>query len=197
MSHFPNIGLGNNVKIHLPRLDDPPEGWCIGNEKSKGLLVVDVKPLAAPLQGFRFGQRGSILRYDILSLMPPESLEAQNSLEEVARDHLDQPEVSYEFDISNTISQSAERDGAIAGCYHLLLIANAHDQHFTSPIYPLAAEVLYPCDVLDDIERSHQKTIEDLSLYCKILLMQNLSTGYVVDSDMQAILVPYQVLADG
>ncbi|KAF2656091.1 hypothetical protein K491DRAFT_715639 [Lophiostoma macrostomum CBS 122681] len=96
MPHLLDIGLGDNINIHLPGEDDPGEGWCVGKEKTKGLLVGHVKPLRAPLRAFNFGRREAILRLDALGLIESEQENPDEELEFAAQ---------YEFDIFDASSE--------------------------------------------------------------------------------------------
>jgi RNA 3'-terminal phosphate cyclase (ATP) len=197
MPYFSNICLGDNVKILLPDNEDPPEGWCVGTDKSKGLLVVHVKPLRAPLRGFNIGKRGNILRFDALGHTAPEHEDAAETLDFAAVDELDLSRVSTEHYQWSPITKIAER----AGSYHLLLVANVRGQKFTHPTYPLAAEALYPPDDLQwsplSDTASHKQIIKTIARSCMNDLVRDLSSGNKVDRNMQDMLIPYQVLAEG
>lgn len=186
------VGLGEF--IHLDHHHS--QGWHTDLAKFPGEIRAEVKPLHRPLKAFTLGRRGLFTKLTATATAPVDEVSMFNTiLESEMREWFS----DTRQDISQTLQPMIEivmhkstKDSP--NLYHLLISA-----HSTTPEAHLGHENVYPR--VDGFPAELESDLEKKLIWLARVTIKGLKVelrkGHAIDEDIQNMLVPYMVLAEG
>ncbi|KAI1194155.1 RNA 3'-terminal phosphate cyclase/enolpyruvate transferase [Nemania serpens] len=182
---FRSIGI---TEENLSFTEDYKQGWQTDDLQVPGRMVVHLKPLSQPLNGFVLKSRGALQRIHVTAHVPKKFLEQFKRILQVEIEASIASEARQRLEVViDTIESNAE------GQYHLLMTATT-----SSPTSYLGYEQNYPKPCFPpEIEGNEQQIAYRLIRSCIRGLWKELSRGSAVDEHMEDILAIYQAMACG